>query len=107
MKEKLLQLLRFDSIYRILTWEERISVHRMIQGKEVAENEKIDTYLHFLKVKRWKAPAMRMGQDRLMYFQNEKTGQFDPIDWYAEKHPFLTAEVEKHKEFFKHGSKII
>ncbi|MBE9391930.1 hypothetical protein [Elizabethkingia anophelis] len=93
MKHQYLTLLQLDSIYRLLTWDERIQVHLLMQNKTKDSNELIHVLLALIEEFSWYAPDMRYDQDRLLYYFEEELERWLPIEQYKNNNPELTKEL--------------
>lgn len=97
------QLLALDSIYRVLSFEDRLYLHRCIAGKiEDGDegSERIFKLNEIVKKKRWKSPEMKYPEfhpDQL-YYRNEKNDLI-PLEVYPINHPQISELIET---TFKH-----
>ena len=88
-------LLQLDSLYRFLTWGERMIVHAQMLCKTERTTDKIERFLFFVETEKWEAPEMRYGQDRLLYFLNEDEEYYYLAEEYRKQNPELTRKILK------------
>lgn len=88
-------LLQLDSLYRFLTWGERMIVHAQMLEKTQRTTENIERFLFFVEEEKWQAPEMRYGQDRLLYFLNEDKEYYYLAEEYRKQNPELTRKILK------------
>ncbi|WP_018675512.1 hypothetical protein [Riemerella columbina] len=86
-------LLALDSLYNLLNVGERISLHRKGLGRPTILTEKVKFLLFWLDKMNWKAPNQRYGQDRLLYYWEEKKG-WVLADEYPKLHEKLTYQIQ-------------
>ena len=70
-KEILKNILKLDSIYKLLDWEDRIIIHLLLQYKIETSSQNITILYDWLQKGRWLPPIIRYGQDRLLYVEHE------------------------------------
>lgn len=78
-KERLLDVLKLESVAHLLSWEERIMIHLMIGGRASQTTERIEKMRQWIICHQFEVPLMRYGQDRLLYFQ-DRTDDWVPIE---------------------------
>lgn len=90
-------LLQLDSLYRFLTWGERMIIHAQMLEKTKRTTDKIEKFLVFVESEKWQAPEMRYGQDRLQYFYNDDLAieDFQLVEEYRKQNPELTSKIIK------------
>lgn len=88
-------LLQLDSLYRFLTWGERMIVHAQMLEKTKRTTENIERFLLFVESEKWQAPEMRYGQDRLQYFYNDDVESWHLAEEYRKQKPELTRKILK------------
>ncbi len=93
MNKHYLKLLRLDSIYRFLTWEDRIRIHLLMQYKIKAHTYSIAKGLGFLEKTEWEAPEILYDQSRLLYYEDEK-GNIRAVEEYPKLNPTLTEQLK-------------
>ena len=81
--EILLLVLRLDSIAHLLTWQERVRVHLYMSGRAKTTTPNIIAMYEWIILTHWIAPEMRYGQDRLLYYENQKAS-WQPIEELTE-----------------------
>ncbi|MCW0497825.1 hypothetical protein OKE63_01410 [Riemerella anatipestifer] len=88
-----IHILSLDSIFRLLTWQERLLLHYGIsKRKEVKFTPKLQVISDWIAHARWEAPVMKYGQDRLLHFENEK-GNWQLIDAYIIQHSYIPDQI--------------
>lgn len=75
----LFKILQLDSIFGVLSWDERIRIHLIIKGEEILPTTNITNHYDWVLKWEWFPPVMRYGQDRLLYYENQP-GQLRPIE---------------------------
>lgn len=88
-------LLQLDSLYRFLTWGERMIIHAQMLEKTTRTTDNIERFLGFVIAEKWKAPMMRFGQDRLQYFYDDEEENWKPAEDYRKTNPELTRKILK------------
>lgn len=102
------QALALDSIYKILTWGDRLYLHAAIQGvrsNELAQNKRLLAVLEWITDNDWQPPKTKYGHDRLLYYLEEfeyvkikqVSPEWLPIEQYAEEYPEITEQILKLK----------
>ena len=86
-------LLQLDSLYRFLTWGERMIIHAQMLEKTKRTTENIERFLLFVESEKWEAPEMRYGQDRLQYFYNDDSESWHLVEEYRKQKPELTRKI--------------
>ena len=87
-------LLQLDSLYRFLTWGERMIIHAQMLEKTKRTTENIERFLFFVESEKWQAPEMRYGQDRLLYYLKEEGFQkWEQAEEYRKQNPELTRKI--------------
>ncbi|MBT0552625.1 hypothetical protein [Riemerella anatipestifer] len=88
-----IHILSLDSIFRLLTWQERLLLHYGIsKRKEVKFTLKLQVISDWIAHAKWEAPIMKYGQDRLLHFENEK-GNWQLIDAYIIQHSYIPDQI--------------
>ena len=77
--EILFKILQLDSIFGVLSWDERIRIHLILKGEEIQPTENIKILYEWVTKWHWLPPIMRYGQDRLLYYENQ-SGELRPIE---------------------------
>jgi len=75
----LFKILQLDSIFGVLSWDERIRIHLILKGEEMQPNTNISLLYEWVVKWEWLPPVMRYGQDRLLYYEDQP-GQLRPIE---------------------------
>lgn len=75
----LFKILQLDSIFGVLSWDERIRIHLILKGEEIEPSANISILYEWVVKWEWLPPVMRYGQDRLLYYENQP-GQLRPIE---------------------------
>lgn len=87
-----MEVLALDSIYKILTADERIMLHRWDHAHR--STDKILSLILWIDENGWKSPFMKypeFDKDQL-YFENQ-TGDFFLIESYQRLHPEITEQI--------------
>lgn len=87
-------LLSLDGFTQILNQGERIIAIRMMLNQEAELTEKMQKALNLIDYHKWEPPKFNVGHDRLTYFRNKETDNWQPIEQY--KHPIIN-ETQKLK----------
>ncbi|MBT0572090.1 hypothetical protein N4238_05720 [Riemerella anatipestifer] len=88
-----IHILSLDSIFRLLTWQERLLLHHGIsKRKEMKFTLKLQVISDWIAHAKWEAPIMKYGQDRLLYFENEN-GNLQMIDTYIKNHSYIIDQI--------------
>ena len=90
------ELLALDSIYKILTANERILLHLAQKDYPETATENIFKYWDWIDITRWKSPFMKYPEfhsDQLYY--EDKNGELQPLDDYPKMHPKITEQILK------------
>ncbi|UFK27489.1 hypothetical protein [Elizabethkingia phage TCUEAP3] len=103
MKDQYLTLLQLDSIYKLLTWDDRIQVQLIRQRKSDIIPQKVEELLKLLEETNWQAPEMRYLDDRLCYYlqhyQDSQIMDLKPewlsIEFYKSFNEELTKQIVK------------
>lgn len=77
----LFKILVLDSIYHFLDWTERVRIHLYMSDKMKSTTPKILSACEWIEKNEWKAPNIKYGQDRLLYFESKKD-VWTPIEEY-------------------------
>lgn len=89
----LLTVLQLDSLYRLLSWGDRIAIRLCMLGKSEEIPHKATVILRWITTHRWEAPQMRYGQDRLQYYYSDAEEKYKPIEDYATEHNAVTEKI--------------
>lgn len=89
-----LEMLALDSIYNILSWYDRTSIHRILKGEIVNLEEKPMMLNEYIRMTGWTSPYMKYGQDRLLYFYHENTESDYPIEEYKKMYSHITNDLK-------------
>ncbi len=92
---ELLTVLQLDSLYRLLSWGDRIAIRLCMLGKSEDIPPKATAILEWITTHRWEAPQMRYGQDRLQYYYSDAEEKYKTIEDYATEHNAVTDSIEK------------
>ncbi|WP_052910345.1 hypothetical protein [Riemerella anatipestifer] len=88
-----IHILSLDSIFRLLTWQERLLLHHGIsKRKEMKFTPKLQVISDWIAHAKWEAPIMKYGQDRLLHFENEK-GNWQLIDAYIIQYNYIPDQI--------------
>ncbi|MCW0512095.1 hypothetical protein OKE68_05750 [Riemerella anatipestifer] len=88
-----IHILSLDSIFRLLTWQERLLLHHGIsKRKEMKFTLKLQVISDWIAHAKWEAPIMKYGQDRLLHFENKK-GNWQLIDAYIIQHSYIPDQI--------------
>lgn len=83
LKQTLQDVLRLDSVYGLLDYAERINVRGyMLDWYWAALSPGVINLVAFLSENEVVIPALKIGQDRLVYVQNEHSWELLSIDDY-------------------------
>lgn len=89
-----IHILSLDSIFRLLTWQERLLLHHGIsKRKEMKFTPKLQVISDWIAHAKWEAPIMKYGQDRLPYFENKK-GNWQLIDAYIIQYSYIPDQIK-------------
>ena len=95
-KETIYASLQLDSLLRVYTWEERITCHELIIGKQVrAKTENIERVCKWIEENAWFAPQM-------MY----KTNEAEEMKLYFRENG-VEAPIEDYKIYYKEVTKSL
>ncbi|SMC75323.1 hypothetical protein [Chryseobacterium sp. YR221] len=87
--------LALDSIYNILSWYDRVSLHTYMQGKTLV-TENAAKLLKFVKRYEWSSPKMRYNQNNILEYYDSKVENWLPASRYIENHPGLTTQIQEY-----------
>ena len=99
-KETIYASLQLDSLLRAYTWEERITCHELIIGKQVtAKTENIERVCRWIEENEWKAPTMTYREtdeayQKLFYIEN---GVYTAAEMYKKFHQELFNNLKFYK----------
>ena len=102
-KETIYASLQLDSLLRVYTWEERITCHELIIGKQVrAKTENIERVCKWIEENEWKAPTMTYREtddayQKLFYIEN---GVYTAAEMYKKFHQ----EIFNNLKFYKNAT---
>ncbi|SDE73387.1 hypothetical protein [Riemerella columbipharyngis] len=96
MRNTLHEVLALDSIYRLLSLDERITIHRRIKGLPDELSLRTEKVIFWVSDNNWRASSIRYGDDRLLYYWDERTG-WNPIEKYQKNNKKITTELKKIK----------
>lgn len=92
------ELLALDSIYRVLTADERIMLHRSQHRMEAEITDNIWKLLKWIDQSGWTTPFMKYPEyhkDLLHY--EDRNGRLQPLEHYKTEHLDLTEQITKLK----------
>lgn len=95
MKEILYSLLELDSIYGVISWEERMRIHFYIKGKLEDLTPRIEAFARWIETHQWEAPMMEYKSDRILYYFQNKTWR--EMEQYAKDFPLTTKTINELK----------
>ena len=84
--------LSLDSMYHVLGWYDRVSIHRHLQEKN-GLTVKAEKLLNFVQEYQWHPPRMKYSQNSTLEYYDPKTGYWLPAAEYSKNHPQFTAAV--------------
>ena len=93
MEINLYDILSLDSIYHLLSYNERINIRLVLQGKEDMLCAKAQDLGKWIIKNRWIAPEMKYGQDRLLRFYHEPTEECHLVEDYPKLNPKITEKL--------------
>lgn len=89
------EILALDTIYNILSWHDRTILHRYNNGETyLTFSTKLELLYDYVSNNNWKTPYMKYGQDRLLYFYDEKSEQDHPIEDYKIIYTAITNDLK-------------
>jgi predicted ArsR family transcriptional regulator len=101
----LINTLTIDSIFGVLSWYERTTIHLYLSNKISPEDmpEKVTTLATVVKENKIVPPQMKIGQDRLKYYLQEYrecefldlANEWLQVEEYLKYHPEITQEIKK------------
>lgn len=94
---RLFSVLELDSIYRVISWEERIKIHLYLRGKKVALTDKILKVECWIRQNNWEAPIINYNQDRVFRYYNEELNCWRNLEDYPRDYEELTEEIKNIK----------
>ncbi|WP_336717155.1 hypothetical protein [Chryseobacterium mucoviscidosis] len=86
--------LALDSIYHVLSWYDRVSLHSYKQG-ENSVTKKATELLKFVKKNEWHPPKMRYAQNNVLEYYEPKQSNWLKIAEYMKNHPKLTIQIQE------------
>lgn len=90
--------LALDSIYNVLSWYDRVSLHTYMQGKTLV-TEKATKLLKFVKKTEWYSPKMRYNQNNMLEYYDAKTENWLLASQYIKNHPRLTTQIQEYLNY--------
>lgn len=87
--------LALDSIYNILSWYDRVSLHTYMQGKTLI-TENATKLLKFVKKYEWYSPKMRYNQNNILEYYDYKTENWLLASQYSKNHSGLTIQIQEY-----------
>ena len=99
-KETIYASPQLDSLLRVYTWEERITCHELIIGKQVtAKTKNIERICRWIEENEWKAPTMTYREtddayQKLFYIEN---GVYTAAEMYKNFHQELFNNLKFYK----------
>lgn len=79
-KDNLFKVLQLDSLTNMLDWKERIMIHLYMNSREQITTPKIISVYEWISENRWMPPQMKYGQDFLLYFYDEDSEKWEPVE---------------------------
>lgn len=93
MEINLYDILSLDSIYHLLSYDERINIRLVLQGKEENLCTKAQELGRWIVENTWIAPEMKYHPDRLLRFYHEKSEEWHLVEDYPKQNPKITIET--------------
>lgn len=93
MEINLYDILSLNSIYQLLSYDERINIRLVLIGKEENLCTKAQKLGRWIIKNHWIAPEMKYGQDRLLRFYHVKTEEWHLVEDYPKLNPKITLEI--------------
>lgn len=81
-KNILRNILQLDSLVNVLSWYERIILHRLISDQKAETSDKIIELYNWIITENWQSPERNYGQDRVLYFYDVDSETWLPDDHY-------------------------
>ena len=92
-KLEYLDVLALDSIYNLLSFNERIDTHLYIRNKTEKLNPKSEKIFNWIKQNYWSPPETKYDRNKTLKFYNEKTESFENLEKYQTTYPKITKAV--------------
>lgn len=88
------EVLALDSIYRILSADERILLHQS-QTRSDELTDKIRKLMQWIESSGWKTPYMKYPEfhNDALYYEDEN-GELQPVENYPKAHPKITEQLK-------------
>ncbi|TXG86156.1 MAG: hypothetical protein E6R13_00975 [Spirochaetes bacterium] len=86
-------VLALDSIYNLLSFNERIDTHLYIRNKTEKLNPKSEKIFNWIKQNYWSPPETKYDRNKTLKFYNEKTESFENLEKYQTTYPKITKAV--------------
>ncbi|MDV4024220.1 hypothetical protein CMT52_07705 [Elizabethkingia anophelis] len=90
----LLQALAFDSIYGVLSWYDRAVAHMYLYNKVEKVTERAYKLTVAVAQHKLKAPEMRYKEDKILYFYEENSETWQPVESYRQWYMKTTTIIE-------------
>ncbi|MFY7843777.1 hypothetical protein [Chryseobacterium gambrini] len=87
--------LALDSIYNVLSWYDRVSLHSYMHGGSLV-TKKATQLLKFVKTHEWYPPKMRYTQNNVLEYYEPKQESWLKIAQYMKNHPKLTVQIQEY-----------
>lgn len=87
--------LALDSIYNVLSWYDRVSLHTYMQGKTLV-TENAAKLLKFVKKNEWYSPKMRYNQNNVLEYYDSKAENWLLASQYSKNYPGLTIQIQEY-----------
>ena len=94
-KLEYLDVLALDSIYNLLSFNERIDTHLYIRNKTEKLNPKSEKIFNWIKQNYWSPPETKYDRNKTLKFYNEKTESFENSQKYQTTYPKITKAINE------------
>ena len=94
-KLEYIDVLALDSIYNLLSFNERIDTHLYIRNKTEKLNPKSEKIFNWIKQNYWSPPETKYDRNKTLKFYNEKTESFENLEKYQTTYPKITKAVHE------------
>lgn len=85
-------ILSFDHLYGVISWDERVHLHRCRLGKEELNiTPRIQAVMEHIEIYEYERPTMKFGQDKLLYC--EVGAEWQLVEDYIKEN--MTYEIRK------------
>ncbi|WP_308004463.1 hypothetical protein [uncultured Chryseobacterium sp.] len=87
--------LALDSIYNVLSWYDRVSLHYYLQNGSLLTANAIKL-LDIVKKHEWYPPKMRYNQNNLLEYYEPKQESWLHVNQYIANYSKLTTQIQKY-----------